>query len=71
MNIADLVQRKPWVAWALFLSTAVVVFLIGLFGASIIERRTEGVVAGVPVQPLPEFEPRNAVWGEQFPRQFQ
>jgi nitrite reductase (cytochrome c-552) len=71
MNIAELIQRKPWVAWGLFLATAVVVFLIGLFGASIIERRTEGVVAGVPVQPLPEFEPRNAVWGEQFPRQFQ
>jgi nitrite reductase (cytochrome c-552) len=71
MNIAELIQRKPWVAWALFLGTAVIVFLIGLFGASIIERRTEGVVAGVPIQPLPEFEPRNAVWGEQFPRQFQ
>lgn len=71
MNIAELVQRKPWVAWLLFASTAVVVFLIGLFGASIIERRTEGVVAGVPLQPLPDFEPRNAVWGEQFPRQFE
>jgi nitrite reductase (cytochrome c-552) len=71
MNIAELIQRKPWVAWGLFLATAVVVFLIGLFGASIIERRTEGVVAGVPIQPLPQFEPRNAVWGEQFPRQFQ
>jgi hypothetical protein len=33
--------------------------------------RTEAVVAGVPVQPLPEFEPRNAVWGQQFRRQFQ
>jgi nitrite reductase (cytochrome c-552) len=71
MSIADVIQRKPWVAWALILGTAVIVFLLGLFGASIIERRTEGVVAGVPVQPLPEFEPRNAVWGEQFPRQFQ
>jgi nitrite reductase (cytochrome c-552) len=71
MSIADVIQRRPWVAWVLFLATAVVVFLIGLFGASIIERRTEGVIAGVPVQPLPEFEPRNAVWGQQFPRQFE
>jgi nitrite reductase (cytochrome c-552) len=71
MRITDYVQRRPWVGWLLFLATLVVVFLIGLFGASIIERRTEAVVAGVPVQPLPEFEPRNAVWGQQFHRQFQ
>jgi nitrite reductase (cytochrome c-552) len=71
MNIAELVRSKPWVAWALFIATAVVVFVVGMFFASIVERRTEGVVAGVPIQPLPEFEPRNAVWGQQFPRQFQ
>jgi nitrite reductase (cytochrome c-552) len=71
MNISDLIQRHPWVAWALFLATVAVVFLLGLFVASVVERRAEGVAAGVPVRPLPEFEPRNAVWGEQFPRQFQ
>jgi nitrite reductase (cytochrome c-552) len=71
MNISETVRRKPWVGWALFGGTILVVFLVGLFGASIIERRTEGVAAGVPLRPLPEFEPRNAVWGEQFPRQFQ
>ncbi len=71
MNISELTSRKPWVAWVLFLATVVVVFLVGLFGASIIERRTEAVAAGVPIRPLPEFEPRNAVWGEQFPRHFQ
>jgi nitrite reductase (cytochrome c-552) len=71
MRITDYVRRRPWVGWLLFLATLVVVFLIGMFGASIIERRTEAVVAGVPVQPLPEFEPRNAVWGQQFRRQFQ
>jgi nitrite reductase (cytochrome c-552) len=71
MRITDYVQRRPWVAWLLFLATVVVVFLIGWFGASIIERRTEAVVAGMPVTPLPEFEPRNAVWGQQFRRQYQ
>jgi nitrite reductase (cytochrome c-552) len=71
MRIGDYVQRNPWAAWLLFLATAVVVFLIGMLGASIIERRTEAVTAGVPIRPLPEFEPRNAVWGEQFQRQFQ
>jgi nitrite reductase (cytochrome c-552) len=71
MNLAELIRRKPWVAWALFGATAVVVFLVGLFAASIIERRTEGIAAGVPIRPLPQFEPRNAVWGEQFTRQFE
>jgi nitrite reductase (cytochrome c-552) len=71
VNISEMVRRKPWVGWALFLATILVVFLVGLFGATIIERRTEGVVASVPVRALPEFEPRNAVWGQQFPRQFQ
>jgi nitrite reductase (cytochrome c-552) len=71
MSIAELVRRKPWLAWVLFIGTAVVVFLLGMLGATIIERRTEGVVAGIPVRPLPEFEPRNAVWGEQYPRQFE
>jgi len=71
VNVSELVDRKPWVAWALFLGTAAVVFLAGLFLATILERRTEATIAGVPITPLPEFEPRNAVWGEQFPRQFE
>jgi nitrite reductase (cytochrome c-552) len=71
VNIAELVRRKPWVGWALFLATMVVVFLVGLLGASIVERRTEGMVARAPITPLPEFEPRNAVWGQNYPRQFQ
>jgi nitrite reductase (cytochrome c-552) len=71
MNIPRLVERKPWVGWALFAATVVLVFLIGLFAASILERRSEAMVAGVPIRPLPEFEPRNAIWGEQFRRQFE
>jgi nitrite reductase (cytochrome c-552) len=71
MNLAELIQRRPWVAWALFLGTVVIVFLVGLLGASIVERRTEGVMAGVRVVPIAEFEPRNAVWGQHYPRQFE
>jgi nitrite reductase (cytochrome c-552) len=71
VNISETVRKKPWVGWVLFLATLLIVFLVGLLGASIIERRTEGVAAGVPVRPLPEFEPRNSEWGAQFPRQFQ
>ena len=71
MNIAELAAKKPWFAWFLFIFTVALVFGVGLFAASIIERRSEAVATGVPIRPLPEFEPRNAVWGEQFPRQFE
>jgi nitrite reductase (cytochrome c-552) len=70
-RIRDVVAEKPWVGWLLFFVTLVVVFLVGLFGASIIERRSEAQIpfqAGKPINPL---EPRNEVWGESFPRQWQ
>ena len=35
--IQDVVHRRPWVGWALFLTTMVVVFLLGLLAASIVE----------------------------------
>jgi nitrite reductase (cytochrome c-552) len=71
MNIAELIQKRPWAAWVIFFGTIIIVFFVGLLGASIIERRTEAMVAGMPVRPLPEFEPRNSVWGEAYPRQYE
>src|SRR5690625_3051794 len=71
-RISEIVSQRPWVGWLLFLGTLVIVFLVGLLGATIVERRAEAqYTAGVPIRPLPEFEPRNAVWGQQFPRQFE
>jgi nitrite reductase (cytochrome c-552) len=70
-RIIDIIQEKPWVGWAIFLGTAVVVFLIGLFGASIMERRSEAQLAYQMVKPLKEWEPRNEVWGENFPREYE
>jgi nitrite reductase (cytochrome c-552) len=70
-RIRDVVNERPWVGWVLFLATLVIVFLVGLFGASIIERRSEAQIpfqAGLPINPL---EPRNEVWGESFPRQWE
>jgi nitrite reductase (cytochrome c-552) len=69
-RIMDIVQEKPWLGWTLFLGTVVVVFLIGLLGASIMERRGESQLV-VQVKPIPEWEPRNEVWGENYPRQYE
>jgi nitrite reductase (cytochrome c-552) len=64
-------SRKPWVNWVLFLGTVIIVFILGIFAASIVERRTEAQLYFQMVHPIAEFEPRNYVWGENFPRQYQ
>ena len=70
-RLMDLVQQKPWLGWVIFGGTVVVVFLIGLFGASIMERRGEAQLAYQLVKPINEWEPRNEVWGENFPREYE
>lgn len=69
--MSDIVKNKPWLGWLMFLGTMVIVFIIGLFAASIIERRSESVYTMQMVQPIKEWEPRNEVWGENFPRQYE
>ena len=49
--ISEIVSERPWVGWALFIGTLVAVFLIGLLGASIIERRQEAFITQ-QVKPL-------------------
>src|SRR3972149_3587533 len=48
---SDIIKQKPWIAWMLFFATVVIVFLIGLFASSIIERRSESVYALQMVKP--------------------
>ncbi len=64
-------KRKPWVNWALFIATVIVVFLLGLLANSVIERRSEAKLYFQMVSEIPEWEPRNEVWGENFPREFE
>lgn len=63
--------RKPWVNWLLFIATVVVVFFIGLLASTIIERRQETVSRIQYVKEIKEWEPRNEVWGENFPQQYE
>ena len=69
--LSEVVKNKPWIGWLLFLGTLVVVFLIGLFLSSIIERRGESVFTMQMLRPINEWEPRNEIWGENFPRQYE
>lgn len=69
-NINQLVSKKPWVGWVLFLASMVIVFALGLLASSIVERRAEAVFAYTPVVEFEEFESRNEIWGKNFPREY-
>lgn len=69
-SLNDFVSKKPWFGWLLFIVTIVVVFLLGIFAASIIQRRTEATLTNIPLYDLDEFEPRNELWGKSYPKQY-
>ncbi|MFO7850834.1 MAG: ammonia-forming cytochrome c nitrite reductase [Bacteroidota bacterium] len=70
-SIQEKISKKPWLGWAIFIVTVIVVFLLGLLASSIMERRAEAQFAYTPQVALSEFEPRNEEWGKNFPREYQ
>jgi len=70
-SINQLVSKKPWLGWVLFLGTMLVVFFMGLLASTIVERRAEAVFAYTPVVEFEEWEPRNEIWGKNFPREYE
>ncbi|HRX11565.1 MAG TPA: ammonia-forming cytochrome c nitrite reductase [Draconibacterium sp.] len=70
-SILKITEKRPALAWLLFFATIVVVFLLGLLASSIVERRAEAAFVNVPKNKIAKFEPRNEVWGENYPREFQ
>jgi nitrite reductase (cytochrome c-552) len=70
-SISDLIKSKPWFGWVLYIFTIIIVFLISLFASSIIERRTEANLVQQVVTPIADMEPRNEIWGKNYPREFE
>ena len=64
-------KRAAWINWALFFGTMILVFLLGLLASSITERKAENEYVYKPKVKLSEYEPRNVLWGENFPREYQ
>ncbi len=60
-----------WVGPTLFLLTAAVIVLLGLLAFSIVERRWETQRPAIALIPIAEWEPDNAVWGRNYPRQYE
>ena len=69
--ISEKIKERPAIGWLLFLVTICIVFLLGLLASSIMERRAEAVYAYTPKVQHDQFEPRNDVWGKNFPREYQ
>jgi nitrite reductase (cytochrome c-552) len=55
MSLKDVLTKKPWIGWLIFFVTLVIVFLIGLFGSSIVERRSEAIQRFQIVKEIPEW----------------
>ena len=70
-SLSQRIKEKPWIGWFIFLISLVIVFLLGLLASSIIERRTEGVYSNKPVVKYSQWEPRSALWGQNFPQEYQ
>lgn len=68
--IEDLLRGRAWLGWLIFFATAGIVFLLGMLASSIVERRAEAEFAFAPEIKFSKFEPRNSVWGEVFPREY-
>lgn len=68
--LQDILKRRPWLGWLIFFATVAVVFLLGMLASSIIERRAEASFAYTPEIKFSQFEPRNSVWGQFFPREY-
>jgi nitrite reductase (cytochrome c-552) len=64
-------KLEPWMLWVLFFGTIIIVFLLGLLASSVIERKAEAEYVYKPKVNLDEYEPRNELWGENFPREYQ
>lgn len=60
-----------WAGAALVLLAAAVVVLLGLLAVSVMERRWEAQRPALVVKPLAEWEPDNAVWGQNYPREYE
>jgi len=69
-TIQERIKEKPLLGWIIFGVTVVVVFLVGLLASSIVERRSETLTLQ-QVKPIAEWEPRNEVWGENYPREYE
>lgn len=67
----DPIKKRNIRNWAFLIGTILIVFVLGILATSIIERKYESSYAGLEKKDIKQNDPRNAVWGEQFPQQYE
>jgi len=55
----------------IFVLTAGIVVLLGMLAVSIMERRWESTRPALVLKPIATWEPDNAVWGQNYPREYE
>lgn len=63
-------HQRRWAGPVIFLLIAAVAVLLGLLAMSIMERRWESQRPSLVLQPIADWEPDNAVWGRNYPREY-
>lgn len=70
-KLNNLIENNPKMKWIIFIVVVVVIFLLGLFSASIMERRAEAQFVFTPKVQYDELEPRSEIWGQNFPKEYE
>jgi len=64
-------KKSALTNWLLFIATMIIVFFLGLLASSITERRAEKDYVYKPEVIVDQFDPRNDVWGRNYPREYE
>lgn len=67
----DPIKKRNIRNWSFLIGTILIVFVLGIIASSIIERKYESTYAGLQKKDINPNDPRNAVWGDQFPQQYE
>ena len=71
MNDNRRVSLPLWAGIAIGGLLVVIIVLLGLMAVSIMERRWEAQRPAMVVKPLAQWEPNNAVWGQNYPVEYE
>lgn len=70
-GLYEIIRRRPWVAWVLFLSTVLVTVAVCFLASSIFERRMEAKMINKPLHEIGELESDSSKWASNYPRQYE
>jgi nitrite reductase (cytochrome c-552) len=70
MNLCKAFTRQTAVYWVLFLGALGAVFVLGALSARYLQREAERRYVYKPTVEIRAFEPRNQIWGENFPKEY-